>query len=123
MCMRDDVLVIQKKGCTMSTRPKGPRDELGGTQYPTYGLIGIMNIESHIFIILITERQLVAKMPSGDFVYLIQKVEFIPFDKNIVDYKSMPAEIVKYVDGIKKVLEQQGFYYSYHADITSSQQR
>ena len=55
----------------MYTRPKEQRDEQGGMQYPTYGLIGIMNIDCHIFIILITERQLVAKMPSGDFVYLI----------------------------------------------------
>ena len=104
--MRDDILVIQKKGCTMYTRPKEASDAEGGMQYPTYGLIGIMNIESHIFVILISERQLVAKMPSGDFVYLIQRVEFIPFDKNIIDYKNMPVEIVKYVDGIKKVLEQ-----------------
>ena len=55
----------------MYTRPKEPNDDQGGMQYPTYGLIGIMNIESHIFVILISERQLVAKMPSGDFVYLI----------------------------------------------------
>ena len=62
-------------------------------------------------------------MPSRDFVYLITAVEFIPFDKNIREYTNMPLEIVKYVDGIKKVLQEQGFYYSYHADITSSQQR
>jgi uncharacterized membrane protein YccF (DUF307 family) len=80
-----------------------------------------MNIESHIFIIIIQEKQLVAKMPSEDFVYRITKVEFIPFDKNIVEYQKMPLEIVKYVDGIKKVLEEQGFYFSYHSDITSSQ--
>ena len=119
--MRDDILVIEKKGCIIYSRAKEGIDEEGGLQYPTYGVIGIMNIESHIFVLIITERQLVAKMPSGDFVYLIQKVEFIPFDKNIVEYKNMPLEIVKYVDGIKKVLEEQGFYYSYHADITSSQ--
>ena len=62
-------------------------------------------------------------MPSGDFVYRISGVEFIPFDKNIVNYVHMPLDIVKYVDGIKKILQEQGFYYSYHADITSSQQR
>ena len=43
-------------------------------------------------------------MPSRDFVYLITGVEFIPFDKNILEYTKMPLEIVKYVDGIKKVL-------------------
>ena len=35
----------------------------------------------------------------------------------------MAMEIVKYVDGIKKVLQEQGFYYSYHADLTKSLQR
>lgn len=82
-----------------------------------------MNIESHIFIIIITERNVVAKMPSGDAVYLITGVEFIPFDKNIREYTNMPLELVKFVDGIKNVLQNQGFYYSYHADMTSSQQR
>jgi len=62
-------------------------------------------------------------MPSGDFVYLIKGVEFIPFDKNIPTYTILPIEIVKYVDGIKKILTEQGFYYSYNADLTSSQQR
>jgi hypothetical protein len=82
-----------------------------------------MNIESHIFIIIITERNVVAKMPSGDAVYLITGVEFIPFDKNIREYTNMPLELVKFVDGVKNVLQNQGFYYSYHADMTSSQQR
>ena len=98
-------------------------DDEGGRAYPTYGIIGIMNIESHIFIIIITERNVVAKMPSGDAVYLITGVEFIPFDKNITEYTNMPLELVKFVDGIKNVLQNQGFYYSYHADMTSSQQR
>ena len=82
-----------------------------------------MNIESHIFIIIITERNVVAKMPSGDAVYLITGVEFIPFDKNIREYTNMPLELVKFVDGVKNVLQNQGFYYSCHADMTSSQQR
>jgi hypothetical protein len=62
-------------------------------------------------------------MPSGDAVYLITGVEFIPFDKNIREYTNMPLELVKFVDGVKNVLQNQGFYYSYHADMTSSQQR
>ena len=64
-----------------------------------------MNIESHIFIIIITERNVVAKMPSGDAVYLITGVEFIPFDKNIREYTNMPLELVKFVDGVKNVLQ------------------
>ena len=62
-------------------------------------------------------------MPSGDYIYLVKAVEFIPFDKNIPSYTILPKEIVKFVDGIKKLLTEQGFYYSYNADLTSSQQR
>ena len=118
--MRSDVLIIQKKGCVMYQRNRQEGDDSGRVQYPTYGILGILNVGSHIFVILIIERRVVAKMPSGDFVYRITGVEFIPFDKNILNYLHMPQEIVKYVDGIKKILQEQGFYYSYHADITSS---
>ena len=62
-------------------------------------------------------------MPNGDNIYLVRGVEFIPFDKNIQSYMVLPKDIVDYVDGIKKLLTEQGFYFSYHADLTSSQQR
>ena len=70
-------------------------------QWATYGIIGIMNIAGHLFLIIVTERQLVARMPSGDFVYLVKVVEMIPFDKNINDLNKMPADIQKYIFGIK----------------------
>lgn len=103
--MRDDILVVEKKGCHIFSRKRKNDDNEGGRSYPTYGIIGIMNIESHIFIIIITERNVVAKMPSGDAVYIITGVEFIPFDKNITEYTNMPLELVKFVDGIKNVLQ------------------
>jgi hypothetical protein len=59
-------------------------------------------------------------MVQKDAVYMITKVEFIPFDSNISDYKQLPVEIVRYVDGIKTLLQDQGFYFSYYADITSN---
>ena len=49
-----------------------------------------MNISGHLFLIVVTERELVARMPSGDFVYLIKVVEMIPFDKNVDDLNKMP---------------------------------
>lgn len=69
---------------------------------------------------MITDRQLVAKLPSGDNVYLVKGVEFVPFHKSRQPYTMLDKEIVSYVDGIKKVLVEQGFYFSYHADLTSS---
>ena len=65
-----------------------------------------MNIAGHLFIIVVTERELVARMPSGDFVYLIKVVEMVPFDKNVHDLNKMPADIQKYIFGVKQILEQ-----------------
>ena len=62
-------------------------------------------------------------MPTGDIVYLITGVECIPFDKDIPHYNILHEEIVKFVEGMKKLLTTQGFYYSYNTDLTSSQQR
>jgi len=45
-------------------------------------------------------------MPSGDYVFLIRGVDLIPFDKDILDYNDLPVEIVKYVDGVKKIFEE-----------------
>jgi hypothetical protein len=71
--------------------------------------------------VIITGRELIAKMPQGDNIYVVKEVEFVPFDKNIQSYTELKKDIVDYVEGIKKVLTEQGFYFSYHADLTSSQ--
>ena len=49
-------------------------------------------------------------------MYLVTEVEMYAFDP-----ESIP-DCRMYVDGIKRVL-QSGFYFSYNADLTSSQQR
>ena len=50
-------------------------------------------MDVHLFLIIATERQLVARMPSGDFVYLLKSVEIIPFDSNLNDPSVMPHDI------------------------------
>ena len=67
----------------MYQRPREKGDDHGHAEYPTYGILGILNVGSHIFVVLIIERRCVAKLPSGDFIYRVTGVEFIPFDKNI----------------------------------------
>ena len=119
--LRDDTVTIEKKGCIIYTEPDEQVEEENTIhQEKTHGVIGILNLGTHIFIILITERSEVAKMPSGDWVYLITAVKFVPFDKNIYDYQQLDLETVKYVEGLKNVLETQGFYFSYNADLTSN---
>ncbi len=85
--IRNDILVIQKKGCKIFTRQREIKDEEEREkQIKNYGIIGILNVTIHIFIILITEKEEIAKLPSGDKIYLVKQVEFIPFAKNIWDY-------------------------------------
>jgi len=60
-----------------------------------------MNIASHLFLIVITERELVAQMPAGDYVYLIKVVEMIPFDKHVNDINKLPLDVQKFALGVK----------------------
>jgi len=46
-----------------------------------------MNIGMRLFMMIITGREYVARLPSTDSVYRITKVDLIPFDKNISDYR------------------------------------
>jgi len=77
------------------------QDDVGGRQFANYGVLGIMNIASHLFLIIITERELVAQMPSGDYVYLISVVEMIPFDKHVNDINKLPLDVQKFAVGVK----------------------
>ena len=45
-----------------------------------HGIIGIINFGSLYFLVVIKDRKAVAKMPTGDQVYRVSEVEFIPFD-------------------------------------------
>ncbi len=124
MNLCDDVLLITKKQARMLTRKRQPDDLQGRFEQPTYGIIGLMNVFNYIFIVLITDKENVGKLPYNDFVYRIKQVDFVPFSKNFTNFRQIAdPEILRHVTGIKHVLENQGFYFSYHADITSSYQK
>ena len=76
--------------------------------------MGIINIGGSNFVLVITEKVYVGKL-DGSNIYLIKAVDLIPFD----DY---PQSVVKYIDGLKKLLTQ-GFYFAYNVDLTSNRQR
>lgn len=42
------------------------------------GLLGIVNIMSHNFVVAITEKEYVAKI-DGSNIYLVKRAELIPF--------------------------------------------
>ena len=54
-------------------------------------------------------------MPCGNIIYQLTQVEIIPFSQN-----ELEEDIMKYVNGIKQHLEEQGFFYSYYADLSQN---
>mmetsp|Transcript_23530 Transcript_23530/g.36219 ORF Transcript_23530/g.36219 Transcript_23530/m.36219 type:complete len:162 (+) Transcript_23530:221-706(+) len=124
MNMCDETLLIAKKDVRMITRKRQPDDLNGTFVQPTFGIIGVMNVCSYNFMVLITDKENVGRLPHHDFVYRIKQVDFVPFSKNFTNFREIPEpEILRHVTGIKHVLENQGFYFSYHADISSNSQR
>ena len=103
-------------------------DTLGEIQYQHFGIIGIidMGLEAEQYMVIITDRIPVARFPCGHIAYRIQKIDFIKLRSNHFDEsttsKEALKEILKYIEGVKRLFEIQGFYYSRLADITQSMQ-
>lgn len=38
-------------------------------------------------------------------IYLVKSVDLIPFDSNVTDYSKLDFDTVKYLEGIKNLLE------------------
>ena len=71
------------------------------------------------FLVIITEREPAARFPCGNMAYQVTQVDFLPFrDKSNDD-----VDMTNKLNGIKNLLETQGFYYSYYVDLTSNQQK
>ena len=116
-------LVIEKLGCQMSQRIV-EKEEMDGEISFVHGVVGVVNFGNVLFLVVIKERKAVAKMPTGDQVYRVAGVEFIPFDfKNKKTPAHISSEIGRYTREIKRMLENDGFYYSYGCDLSQSQQR
>lgn len=86
----------------------------GGLQLQHYGILGLFNIKEELFLILITDRDRPIQLPCGSMCYKITQVEFVPFADSVTE------QATRYVAGMKKILEDQNFYFSFYADLTSN---
>ena len=122
--MKNDVLIIEKKGCVMHSAER--KDDIldSGTHHQTYGLIGILTIGMQSFVVIITDRDPIARSPGdGNTIYEITSIDFIPFDSNVATYKDVGCQdTLKYLEGVRKVIEEQGFFYSYYSDLSRNLQ-
>ena len=91
--MREDALIIEKRGTVLYEQPRDDSTDmtegvLGAHQ--THGILGILTIELNRFLVIITEKQLVAKSPGeGNSIYEISQIDFIPFDPKVPSYQNI----------------------------------
>ena len=105
------------------------------THYSAYGIMGILSVATSLFLVIITDRQPVAKFPCGNMVYEITEIDFVPLSPNLLQTQ-MATDTINYLDGIKNIIEGtsnqssnqkknkaggQGYYFSYYVDLTSNQ--
>ena len=83
------------------------------------GLLGIINICGFNFVVGITEKQYVAKL-DGASIYLVKRIEMIPFSEDTVGQMQVNSQLKDYVEGVKKLLMNGFFYFSYNTDLTSN---
>lgn len=110
-------MIIKKWDVQISFKNYEPQDEQGNRKVYSLGIIGILNMEGVNFIICITEKQLVGRMPFGINIYTIKNVGILPFRPIENNQK-----ILNYIDGIKRILLV-GFFFSYSSDLTISLQK
>jgi hypothetical protein len=88
----------------------------------TNGLLGILSVHSYNFLVCITEKQYVAQV-EGSIIYKINRIELIPFTEEAAQVSLTNPQLKDYVEGIKRLIATQYFYFSYNMDLTSSRQR
>lgn len=70
-----------------------------------------------------TQTEPVARCPQGNLIHQVKAVEFIPLSEDFKKRLKAAKETLKYLEGMRKVITEQGFYFSYYTDLTRSQQR
>lgn len=84
----------------------------------------MISIGNSRFLFFITGKQQVAVLPGGELVYKITAVDYIPFVQSSNSPKTgLSRETLRYINAIKGIFDREGFYFSYNADLTQSQQR
>lgn len=70
------MLIIEKKFCRITEKAYHPDDELGGRSIA--GLLGIVNIMRHNFLVVITQKKHIARL-EGSNINTIVAADLIPF--------------------------------------------
>lgn len=82
-----------------------------------FGLVGIVSIYSHLFLVVIKDKEQVGTLPLKNQnvpIYRISEVDLIPFDNKIKSIDELNEKMMSYAYGMKKTLEMNDFYFCQH---------
>ena len=78
---KPNVLLIERAAlCRIFEKPL-EASELSGVCLPVWGILGIINIDVHFFLCVVTEKSPAAQL-KGDDIFEITSVRLIPFAGN-----------------------------------------
>ncbi|CAF2405929.1 unnamed protein product [Rotaria sp. Silwood2] len=95
----------------------------GATRRSIDGIIGIINLISGRYLIVITSKKHMGDI-NGQVIYKVQTTDIIPFGRNISHLNEYQLKYnAKYLSMIELILRTEAFYFSYTYDITHTFQR
>ncbi|CAF4908838.1 unnamed protein product [Rotaria sp. Silwood1] len=95
----------------------------GAIRRSIHGIIGIINLISGPYLIVITSKQRIGDI-NGHAIYKVQTTDIIPFARNMSHLNEYQIKYnTKYLSMIELVLRTEAFYFSYSYDITHTFQR
>ena len=94
------VLVIQRaSSCRVHEKPLEPQDIKAGF-LPVWGILGIVTIDSHFFLVLCTEKSLAGQL-QGKNMWQVREVRLVCFSGNDTQLEPHQQE---FKEGIEKLL-------------------
>ena len=123
-------LVIERNNLCNIYAKEPAQDEFSRSQqilqtFDCYGILGIVNIQGFNFLATVTNRgtEPAASLTEGVNIFEVEQVSLTGFSKNM-NLESNPklAMQVEYFERLfnRKEEQTQGFYFSYHADLSMS---
>ncbi|CAF1175682.1 unnamed protein product [Rotaria sordida] len=95
----------------------------GALRRSIHGIIGIINLISGPYLIVITSKQRIGDI-DGHAIYKVQTTDIIPYARNMSHLNEHQIKYnTKYLSMVELVLRTEAFYFSYSYDITHTFQR
>jgi len=91
------------------------RSQHGNTQpIEFFGIFGTFDVNSHSYIILISEASLVGDIMGAE-VFRVEQLKFLPLDSQS---EQIHKQDQQYIDMLKNLQKPRTFYFSYKMDLT-----